>query len=58
MSEALRWGVPAPLSKSHLAYCGLNAALTTGHCEDIPHVVMEEDIFRDMRIPKGSLVRT
>jgi Cytochrome P450 len=54
MSECLRWAVPVPLSESQLFPVVLPFSRLP---PDIPHLLMRDDIYRGMLIPKGSLVR-
>ena len=54
MSETLRWGVPVPLSKlsSHYVRSSEKATLIP----DVPHRLMQDDVYAGMHLPMGSLV--
>lgn len=53
--ETLRWAVPVPLSVSPSSSLS-PAFLTLLCCVDLPHRLMEDDVYDGMFIPKGSLV--
>ena len=55
MQETWRWGVPLPLSMSIAASCMINPIQQW--VSGLPHRLMEDDVYRGMHIPKGSLVR-
>ena len=52
--EVLRWGVPVPLSmliRNQYTTWAENLLIS-----DLPHRLMEDDVYKDMHIPKGSLI--
>lgn len=53
--EVLRWGVPVPLSMLDENQ-KLQRVLKYLFTSDLPHRLMEDDVYKDMHIPKGSLV--
>lgn len=54
LNETWRWGVPVPLSETlPLSSCLVEIDLTS---VDLPHRLMEDDTYRNMHIPKGSMV--
>jgi hypothetical protein len=59
MSETLRWAVPVPLSSSFISYFFYQLNLFIYSWDvGLPHRLMEDDHYRGMYIPKGSLVRS
>lgn len=65
LSEALRMGAPVPLSEWYfwwtwrpclIAFPSLTNVIITCWCIGLPHRLMEDDHYRGMYIPKGSLV--
>ena len=55
LSECLRWAAPVPLGIT-LALLLRNSLLFT-FCIGLPHRLMEDDVYENMYIPKGSVVR-
>jgi Cytochrome P450 len=55
-SESLRWAAPIPLSNTsswHFSLTNCSDMLSP----DLPHRLMEDDVYRGMFMPKGSVVR-
>jgi hypothetical protein len=59
MSEMLRWAVPVPLGSCFPRpfFFGLIFNFLIFFGIGLPHRLMEDDYYRGMYIPKGSLVR-
>lgn len=60
LNETYRWGVPVPLGErvADTSACMRSAdPVVRLHLPGLPHRLMEDDIYRGMHIPKGSMVR-
>jgi len=51
----MRWSVPVPLSMWLLIFSTYFSHLLRA-LVDLPHRLMEDDVYRGMHIPKGSLI--
>jgi Cytochrome P450 len=54
MSECLRWAVPVPMSETVIQFSAYRHRLK--FITDLPHVLMQDDTYRGMHIPKGTFV--
>jgi len=55
MSECLRWAAPVPLGETQPFTFGLES-FDNAFAIGLPHRLMEDDVYQNMFIPKGSLV--
>jgi Cytochrome P450 len=59
LSETYRLGAPVPLSERVASYSNVTVLadpVDPFHLQGLPHRLMEDDIYRGMYIPKGSMV--